>query len=61
MLVYDEQIVSLLYRMINLEKLLLNISIHRSTFIDGNDLYHMIIHMPKLNDLVFVHFYILMM
>jgi hypothetical protein len=51
---YDEQFVPLLHRMLNVEELLLNISIGRYTFFDGNHLKNDIInHMTKLNKFVF--------
>ena len=55
---YEQLIVPLLHRMSNLEELILNLSIDRSSpyksFIDGNNLKNDIIrHMPKLNKFVF--------
>jgi hypothetical protein len=54
---YEQLIVPLLHRMSNLEELILNLSIDRSThksFIDGNNLKNDIIsHMSKLNKFVF--------
>ncbi|CAF3203245.1 unnamed protein product, partial [Rotaria sp. Silwood2] len=53
---YDEQIVSLLRQMSNLEELTLFLMIKRydSTYIDGNQLYNQIlIHMPRLNKFTF--------
>ncbi|CAF4662173.1 unnamed protein product, partial [Rotaria sp. Silwood2] len=55
---YEESMIPLLYRMSNLEKLFLNLSIGRTTpdksFIDGNDLkIDIMSHMPKLNKFVF--------
>ncbi|CAF4384302.1 unnamed protein product [Rotaria sp. Silwood2] len=53
---YDDEIVPLLRRMINLEELILSLSIIRIdlTYIDGTHLYEEIrIHMPRLNKLIF--------
>ena len=53
---YDEQIIQLLRRMINLEKLILFLSVIRvdSTFIDGIQLYdQVLIHMQQLNKFIF--------
>ena len=52
---YDELIVPLLHRMLNLEKLSLYlVTSVRKTFIDGNDLKKNIInHMPRLNKFTF--------
>ncbi|CAF3888150.1 unnamed protein product [Rotaria sp. Silwood1] len=53
--VYDELIIPLLHRMLNLEKLHLYLIIGcKNTFIDGNNLKRNIInHMPQLNILTF--------
>ncbi|CAF1534636.1 unnamed protein product, partial [Rotaria sp. Silwood1] len=51
---FDGIIVSLLYRMSNLEELTLNLVIFgRSSFIDGNNLKNIINHMSKLNKFTF--------
>jgi hypothetical protein len=53
---YDEHIIPLLHRMINLEELTLFLCVGRidSTVIDGNELYEQVLsHMPYLNKFVF--------
>ncbi|CAF3609003.1 unnamed protein product [Rotaria sp. Silwood1] len=53
---YDDEIIPLLYRMINLEELILSLSIIRVDlpYIDGTHLYDEIqMHMPRLNKLIF--------
>ncbi|CAF3019069.1 unnamed protein product [Rotaria sp. Silwood2] len=52
---YDESILPLLHRMLNLEKLDLNVRLHHyKGFIDGNDLKKDIInYMPRLNKFTF--------
>jgi hypothetical protein len=52
--VYDELILSLLYRMSNLEQLNLYFVIFgRETFIDGNNLKNITNYMPQLNQFMF--------
>ncbi|CAF3200213.1 unnamed protein product [Rotaria sp. Silwood2] len=53
---YDDEIIPLLHRMINLEELMLCLSVIRVdlSYIDGAHLYEEIqIHMPRLNKLIF--------
>ena len=60
---YDNQIVPLLRRMLNLEELTLFLSAIRteSTYIDGKQLYdEVLIHMPRLNKFTFsIHTHII--
>ncbi|CAF3046244.1 unnamed protein product [Rotaria sp. Silwood2] len=54
---YDNKIVPLLRRMLNLEELTLFISVIRteSTYINGKQLYdEVLIHMPRLNKFTFI-------
>ncbi|CAF1339121.1 unnamed protein product [Rotaria sordida] len=54
--VYDERITQLLHQMINLEELILFLTVVRidSNFIDGHQLYdEVVIYMPKLNKFLF--------
>ncbi|CAF4153657.1 unnamed protein product [Rotaria sordida] len=54
--VYDEHITQLLHQMINLEELILFLTVVRidSNFIDGHQLYdEVVIYMPKLNKFLF--------
>ncbi|CAF0787842.1 unnamed protein product [Adineta steineri] len=53
---YDEQVVPLLRRMLNLEELTLLLPVRRykSTYIDGNHLYDQVLnYMPQLNKFIF--------
>ncbi|CAF3295900.1 unnamed protein product [Rotaria socialis] len=53
---YDKQVVPLLRRMLNLEELMLHLSVIRtgSAYIDGNQLYDEVLkYMPRLNKFIF--------
>lgn len=55
-LYYDQQVVPLLRRMVNLEELTLFLSVltSRCTYIDGNQLYDKVLsYMPRLNKFIF--------